>query len=594
MEETQTKSMTYRILALVAWCALVGGVVYAIRALGPGSKSGEDSIAKFVSLSGKVRVQADESVKWRDAAPKALLHEGDRVSTSKKSKALISFDAGRAIRVGEDSLIVISSIKEGSDFNFIVDVRKGSVIGATSVAKKSASGSPAPAPLPIQIRSGNKTFSVEPGKALGVIKSVGEPVKLISEVAIPTTTSAKSIASIITKIAPADAGNVDLSAISKAATGLTDIKPVNIPVEAPVSVPSPELKPVEPVKAQLQSPAVAAVPIPLTKDLIPLISNPPDGKILWAYKSLQDMAQVPLGFVVIPPKRNIKDANWQPLIEVGAPGSSEHADGLVLSGTGFRTQQIDSPFGPLAKRGLVSSADGIPVVTINYREGAKFKPNTGTQSDLNKTPGSVADKAYAKKSRSLRIFAIGDVSNGAVAFSVNTLKNDTTPLPETFVDPKPPLSVSQPFLTIRLASAADLKDLLGFVRGADTVEFSRTPIESGNGIFIVRSQQVVAQIAGNLVPEKKALSELLSSLRADFIFKGEKKAFVDAQSRGGKSLKEVAATMLKKGQVFYVMSANDLVAINRDFVSRNGEVAKFIENNASTIFTSQVEVLESR
>lgn len=593
MEESQTKSTTYRVLALVAWCVLVGVVVYAIRTLGPGSKNGEESIAKFTSTTGKVRVQADESVKWREASVKGALYEGDRVATGKKSKAVISFDAGRAIRVGEDSLIVISSIKEGSDFNFIVEVRKGSVIGATTAAKKTSSGPSVAAPLPIQIRSGNKTFSVEPGKVVGVVKPVGEPVKLISEVALTKNESVKSIASVITKMAPIESPKVDLSSIAGAATGLTDIKPAALPTEAPVVAPA-ELKPKEPAKVQLKSAALAAVALPLAKDFIPVITSPADGKILWSYKSLQEMASIPLSFAVVPPRRNLTDGTWQPLIEVGATGSGEHADGLVLAGSGYKSQQIDTPFGILAKRGLVSSSDGIPLVTINYREGANLKSNSRGPNAEAKPVGEPAERVFAKKSRSLRVLAIGDVANGAVAFSVNTLANDKTPIPDGFSEPKPPLSASQPFLSVRLASAGDLKELLGFVRGADTVEFSRTPIDTGSGIYIVRSQQVVAQLAGTLVPEKKALGELLTSLRGDFIFKGERSAFVDAQSRGGKSLKDVAATMLKRGQVFYVMSAKDLVAINRDFVSRNGEVARFIENNASTIFTSQVEVLESR
>ena len=551
-------------------------------------------IASVSASLGKVKVRAHRRVSWKDVEAKSKLYEGDRLATEKNSGATVLFSQGRAVKVGPNSLILISAIREGSDFNFIVDVQKGSVVGVMTAPRKRSTT--ATAVLPIQLTAGKQSATVDLGKQVQISVGNGVPAK-VTELTLTAKQSAEPIAKLIQKIEPVfvDVPKIDLSAVANAASAITAISPKEIPVvtqDNALAKPS-ELNAATESRFQMKSAKDGAVSIPFAKDYLPFVTNPTDGALLWSFKSLQEMSETRLAFSLTPPRRAPKGAVWQPIVEIGAPGSGEHSEGMVLSGAGFKMQKIETTLGLVAKRGVISNLNGVPQITISYREGSLIKrtipaPEGETQGKTE------TERSFAKSGRKLNILALGDVAAGQIAVTVDSLVKDTSEIPVDFVESKKPISVSAPYLSIRLESAADFKDLFGFIRGAGAVDFSRAPIADGSGVFIVRGQKIVAQLTGTLVPSKKDLADLLATLRGDFVFKGDKKSFVDAASRDGKTLKEIAGTMIKKGQVFYVMSANDLVAVNQEFVSKNGDVARFIENNASIIFTGQVEVLESR
>ena len=111
-------------------------------------------------------------------------------------------------------------------------------------------------------------------------------------------------------------------------------------------------------------------------------------------------------------------------------------------------------------------------------------------------------------------------------------------------------------------------------------------------VCIVRGQKVVAQIFGTDVGLDE-IKKIAGVLRSDLVYRGKLSAFLDTESRKGKSIAEVARTMIARGQAFYVLSGDTVVAINRDFVTKNGDVARFVESNAGIIFTSPIDVLSS-
>jgi hypothetical protein len=91
-------------------------------AVGPSWSSIEDSStqAYFAAVKGKVKVLRLTQTKPRNAFEHSKIHEGDRVTTGKKSKAtLVMFD-GSELEIGPESSMTIAKLEKPSEFEKII------------------------------------------------------------------------------------------------------------------------------------------------------------------------------------------------------------------------------------------------------------------------------------------------------------------------------------------------------------------------------------------------------------------------------------------------------------------------------------------
>jgi len=67
--------------------------------------------AQVVALDGTVQVKRSGSMEWIAAAPKMQLFSEDKIRTGRDSFAELEFESGGRLRVGPESLVVVSDLR---------------------------------------------------------------------------------------------------------------------------------------------------------------------------------------------------------------------------------------------------------------------------------------------------------------------------------------------------------------------------------------------------------------------------------------------------------------------------------------------------
>ena len=182
-----------KIIALIIWLFLVSSILYAIYHEQDLFHVKSQSVAKMTSKSGDILFREEGLVRWREAVENQEFADGDWVVTGPESISTITFRSGQVLKVGPDTQIQIRGIMQAnSEYSYMVTLSKGAVIAEVSAKKtldpkedrhrqvmsflsprrvdadKSQHASTVSPGM--VIRSGNRSFSVEEGKKIGLVK----------------------------------------------------------------------------------------------------------------------------------------------------------------------------------------------------------------------------------------------------------------------------------------------------------------------------------------------------------------------------------------------------------------------------------------
>jgi hypothetical protein len=263
----QNSFVRYALIAL--WLALVIPIAYVIRYQDKFFAKQVPTVAEVISPKGDVGFRSDKKIRWETAANGTALVDGDRIAAGKKSEALVRFNDGRELSIGEDSQIVISTASHAdSGVTYLVNLVKGTVVAD---AKKSCENC-----RDIVVSSGSESFKVKNGEKEGYFRDIVE----------------RKIITFDTKGPPP----VRLATVTPAQ--VEEIEPQSLPI---VVIPKKEVKKEQPISlAGFEF--VARAPI--------------EGSSLWTHKSLIALSDAALQIPVSPPAKTPPFERYVPIIEI--------------------------------------------------------------------------------------------------------------------------------------------------------------------------------------------------------------------------------------------------------------------------------------
>lgn len=182
-----------KIFAFFIWLSSLVGVAYALYNEQDVFQIRSQSVAKMTSKSGDILYREEGLVRWRETVENQEFSDGDWIVTGPDSLATIAFKSGQVLKLGSDTQIQIRGIMQGtSDYSYMVTLSKGAVVAEVTENKHHASReirdgsnegffgkkklqnhkSPleAKASHGMVIRSGNRSFTVDEGNKLGLMK----------------------------------------------------------------------------------------------------------------------------------------------------------------------------------------------------------------------------------------------------------------------------------------------------------------------------------------------------------------------------------------------------------------------------------------
>lgn len=185
-----------KIIAFIIWISLVSGITYAIYHEQELFQLKSQSIAKMTSKSGDILYRQEGLVRWRETVENQEFSDGDWIVTGPLSFANIAFRSGQLLKVGSDTQIQIRGIMQGSsEYSYMVTLSKGAVVAEVTekqrlkakknredasdmsfgsrLANSYSSAGDSNTSHGMVIRSGNRSFTVDEGKKLGLLKEVG-------------------------------------------------------------------------------------------------------------------------------------------------------------------------------------------------------------------------------------------------------------------------------------------------------------------------------------------------------------------------------------------------------------------------------------
>ncbi len=282
-----------------------------------------------------------------------------------------------------------------------------------------------------------------------------------------------------------------------------------------------------------------------------------------------------LNFPITDPASKPTDGSWVPSVKVSGKGA-EAGEVIVGNGTSVAV--------PIAKIRHVltrrSGASGFGEYEFDVRGGATV------------TQGKDKVDSFKSERISTKIVSLAEPGiTGAIAVGVDQVKVERGK--SDWIPAKGKLNVAGAPFVIALSNPADFERIVPVIAGANKVGVTTVTKPGANGIFVVRSGQVIAQLFGSgvNVAGAKALRMLLDG---DIVFKGPKNSYKDPKAHGDRKLSEVINELLNKGQIVYIQRKTKVFPVSREFVKTSDEVGKFIDQQADAVFMDKVEILDSK
>lgn len=535
------KSRLTTALFFSVWLLLLAGVIYLIWAEDQQQPREGKPIATLKLAQGQVQSRMEEVVVWSNVSVNHEFFEGDRVATGKNSKAKIEFDGGRTVEIGENSQIQITAIQSENNLSFIVTLLKGSLSAKATKSEKKVG-----------------EFTVKAGEKHFVLASKQDEVGIFKSNA-----------------------NDKVSVFTLKQDGKTI---VNSP--KPITEPEPELTP-EPLKVEEKEVKVAEAPkkievtAPKKQDVTGYeckITNISNGDIFWTEKSLKgDLVEMRLPVEVASPKNSEPLGKWAPLLEISPTGSGSDANAVVMAGAEkYQSQRIFLLLDKVRTSVKQNVSDLGPELTFNLRSGAKLSDVKGI------------NRSFVQEARKVSLRSFNDVSDGAISILSSGFNSQMSDI-EWIKENKNLSGTSAPY-RLDLLSKKDLSSVIPIIRRSSGLRLSRENTTFDNkGIYIVRGQQVVAELGGQKTWPADIVKKLMLFLGADFVFEGMGNAILNIK---GKSSEEIFTMMnqVEGNRYIYIFDGKKMQPVNRQFVESSPEVVKFLGSNAVAIFKDSVKL----
>jgi hypothetical protein len=144
-------------------------------------------------------------------------------------------------------------------------------------------------------------------------------------------------------------------------------------------------------------------------------------------------------------------------------------------------------------------------------------------------------------------------------------------------------------LVIRLFKPGMFTAFVPAIRSAKLLAVKNGATMALTGTFVVKGQEIVAQIAGPIVN-----NELTDKVRAlidgDFVFTGPQEALVSAKKYSIDEIQKMIAGSVQSGKSIFVFQDQSLFEVNAEFVRKYPSVASFVRRNSNAFFTKEVKI----
>ncbi len=144
-------------------------------------------------------------------------------------------------------------------------------------------------------------------------------------------------------------------------------------------------------------------------------------------------------------------------------------------------------------------------------------------------------------------------------------------------------------LVITTVKAGVIKPILAILRSAPSSGFSAPAAIGPAGTFVVKDQEVIAQISGAGL-NNAASDRVRELLEGDFVFTGPADALVSAKKYSINEIQALVAASVQSGKSIFVFQDQNLFQVNAEFVRKHPSVASFVRRNSSAFFTRQVKI----
>ncbi len=519
-------SFTSRIAIAIGTVALsYFAAIAAVRRFDLYGFHDESKIGWLSKVEGNVQVRSGDA-EFRPVTTGAPLSDGDQIVTGPSSRASINFHSGRTADCLANSRITISSLEDAkSSPTILIDATRA---GQTEVSLANADSKP------VILLTGNGAITVSAGESV-TTKSFGaagaaEVIKKDIKTGVTTT---------LTKVEAAESTKIIQQALAAVAT----------PTPAPLATPTP-------------------APVPKI-DATAILVSPKSGATLWTINPINGLAATQLP-VVVSIKASPAPTNLVLELRVGPKGKGTQ---VPLTPTGqANTYSGKVPIGTLTESGKPQFVQGAVVYEFEVAliagagQAVKRIPGVGGFSI-----GSLSGLAQAPNT----IIGLEDLTERPVVgpWIAGKTGND----PEKF-----PIVLT----TIKAGLA---RPFLAPLRSAQRSGFSVNVRLGSAGTFIVKNQEVIAQIGG------KGLTNAVSDrarelLDADFVYTGPQDALVSSLKYSVDQIQVLVAESVQSGKSIYVFQDQNLFQVNAEFVRKHPSVASFVRRNSSAFFTKQVKI----
>lgn len=330
------------------------------------------------------------------------------------------------------------------------------------------------------------------------------------------------------------------------------------------------------LKKSFVEPKPKKKPLDDASGFVTRIGGAREGKTWWTWKPVGELRGQTLVFPLEQPRGRPKNGRLSSVVQVSGPNGRGRTsiERVSLSESRFRL-----PIRKVIDAASMRRRNGVAEYRFAIRGGAVVSGDEKRK------------QSFQNRWMEYRIRSVGEPGPGPVTVGLDRVKTKAADGP--WLQPKKLLNVSEAPVVVGLANGNDYSRLLPFIRGAAAVGLGSRGIWNSKGTFVVRDEQVVAQIGGDRL-NKALVRKLTGVLDGDFVFRGARSALHDSRGQSDHDLTKWITTLLGEGKVLYVLKRNKLYPVSRDFIKTNREVAQFVDSNAKAIFLDDVEIVHAR
>ena len=490
------------------------------------------AIALLADKAGSVMERTPGLIRWDEMARGQGFHDGDRVATARASKAKVQFNQERTLLLGEDTQVQITAMTTANrQRTYMITLIRGTV-SAESKCRHCP---------PLVIRAGDETFSVDGGKKVALAKVVGKKVRKLDP-QTPISFVSKSVPA-----APVLAAN------------FVKALPPPAPPPPPPAPPPP-------------------APVAKAKGFEAIVRVPSTGLVYWTTEPLMNLVSAAIDFPLSAPPQRPEVGDWRPIAELSGPNPARNE---IIETTGPMDFRLKISVSKIRSLGSSVWKDGYREYTLGIRGGARVSIKGQAQPS----------QSFSDRKLELKVRTYGEFPGGPATIGLDRLTASNEPGP--WLVRKNEIKPEDAPIAIHLATSQDYAKFIPYIKGAAGVGISRQGLYSNDGIFVVRKQEVVAQLRGSGMTQER-IEKLMELLGGDFVFEGPRSALHDTRGASQNALVDWIGALLDKGQVLYILKRNKLYPVSRDFIKTNNEVAKFVDSQAKAVFLERVKILDYR